>query len=186
MCSHLFTLICAAGFAAVVLVGTAEEARAACRDKLIGAKSKTNGKYQWQRRCFKLKKGRCVPCGRIHSAKIKYKTRGSGRCSRNKIAQDRADGCSAPDRIEFKGIGVPTPHKYRFNAACYEHDVCYATKGKSKKSCDKMFLRNMKDMCKHGVRGCKAIATAFYAAVVAKGKSSYQSGQAYAKKNCSK
>ena len=42
----------------------------------------------------------------------------------------------------------------------------------------------MNEMCKRGGAGCNGIAAAFYAAVVAKGKSSYRGGQDYRKKEC--
>jgi hypothetical protein len=189
MWPHLLSFICAAGFAVIVLIGTAEEARADCPDKLIAAskskKDKTSGKYQWQGQCFKVLKGKCVPCGPKHSRNLKSKTKGYGKCSRRKIALARADGCSAPKTIvNYKGIVIKTPHKYRFRAACYEHDVCYATYGKKKLDCDKAFLANMKDMCKRGGPGCKTVANAYFAAVAAtpQGMSSYRGGQNYAQR----
>lgn len=180
MWSHLLSLIYAVGFAATVLIGTAEVARADCPDKLIGANDRS-GKYQWQGQCLKITG--CRPCGPVHTRNIKYKTKGYGKCSRNKIASKRADGCSAPSG-KYKKLYLSTPYKKKFKAACDEHDVCYATYGKKKRDCDKAFDRNMADMCKRAGKGCKPMAYAFFNAVFLAGLPSYRNGQKYANENC--
>ncbi len=164
-----------------------------CSHRLIGAKNR-DGKYQWQGRCFKLTKG-CQPCGKIHTRKIKYMTKRHGSCSRRTIASERADGCSAPStRFFFKQPGLPTnprkliqlktPYKYKFKAACDEHDVCYSSLGRNKRVCDRSFYNNMIDMCKRSGKGCKSMAWVYFRFVSALGNSSYLDGQNYANKKC--
>ena len=60
-----------------------------------------------------------------------------------------------------------------FHPACTEHDRCYASCGKGKGTCDKLFLRDMRNICDRmpGLLGaldrsiCRAMASAYYEGV---------------------
>lgn len=75
----------------------------------------------------------------------------------------RDDGCSASI--------VSRPMTGIFRAACAIHDICYATPGRSQRSCDGDFKHNMLQTCRFpglgsvGYPVCAAAAGAAYAAV---------------------
>jgi hypothetical protein len=97
----------------------------------------------------------------------------TGQCTRMKIFVDRADGCS----------GGVSSDKRRFRAACNEHDVCYATPGKTQKGCDEDFLANMRYMCEFEQGGCRGAAF-FIRGFVAFATKSYNNGQDYVARKC--
>lgn len=91
---------------------------------------------------------------------------------------ERPNGCSnSPDSNWFNsGTG--------FKPACDNHDRCYSTVGKSKRTCDDNFKADMDKICATGtpVIGCSRAATLYYRAVVKHGASAYTTAQKEAKK----
>ena len=84
----------------------------------------------------------------------------------------KPDGCSIPS--EYEGITFPSGYRselrYRFQAACNQHDACYANFASyiTKERCDRDFLRNLNFICDHviaKVPGCYGEAFSMYTAV---------------------
>ncbi|WP_407493452.1 hypothetical protein [Pseudooceanicola sp. MF1-13] len=167
-------------------------AYADCRDTVLGPDGKL-GKYKWQGNCFKPLKGGCKPCGGKNTSVIPKRTNGGGICSREYIAEKRADGCSVFLQANYQniwtnsaiaaGLVMSNTMQYLgvFAAACHEHDICYATPGRTKQGCDDKFRDNMKAICKHHELKCGAVAEGFYQAVKQAGQPSYDDGRVFAK-----
>jgi hypothetical protein len=174
-------------FAVAVMILSAGTAAADCPDRVIelGKYEGRDGRFQWQGQCFRGVLKGCKPCGPVHKKKVPYLTKGGGSCTRKMIANHRADGCSAPSG-EVKDVKLATPYKWKFKAACDEHDVCYATPGTEKEWCDRAFYQNMMATCKHAPEGCGSMAYVFFQAVykTPMGLSSYHGGQRFARENC--
>lgn len=102
-------------------------------------------------------------------------------CSRGYILQNRSpDGCSG---------GVAEDNRIRFRAACMEHDICYATLGKTRDECESDFDKNLTAICREEnplrISDCMVSAKSFTTGVLLGGQSSYDSGQKWAARNCS-
>jgi hypothetical protein len=124
--------------------------------------------------------GECRPCGPETRHSILYEAPNFSSCSREKIRNARADGCS----------GGAAADRGRFLAACNEHDICYSTLGMPKIDCDELFWENMHDICDHdGDVFCEVGADAFYLFVVhdpnGRVQQGYEWNQEWAEKNCS-
>lgn len=97
-------------------------------------------------------------------------------------ARAKPNGCSTPT---FTHI-ITKKYNKLFKPACNKHDVCYSSKSKtSRKSCDKKFLTNMRNICfkKYGKPSnprigksgdCTGTAGIYYNSVRAFGKSHYK------------
>jgi len=109
----------------------------------------------------------------------------------NKSIQNRADGCSIPESVQWKGIKHTLNkdwrknNKKRFRSQCNQHDIYYATLGKSKKSCDDTFRKGMHKKCNSNPV-CLVEADIMYAAVHLEGGEGYKNGQKWGKNNCKK
>ncbi len=185
MWSHLLSLICAVGFAAIVLIGTTEEARADCPNLPVQC---GKNKVGWRGSCFKVLKG-CKPCGPAHC-----KARPGERQVRKKLVASHAEGVACRRIIRDKVVkevkekkwssscSVPKGMKFKLanlvfgKSACLEHDICYYLRGISRKACDTAFLTNMKancrqsNLCKLGTVECLLAANVFHRAVRALAK----------------
>ncbi|KST69396.1 hypothetical protein [Mastigocoleus testarum] len=96
----------------------------------------------------------------------------------------RTKGCGSGASWYF----VPNSPRFgaNFKPACNNHDICYETKGKSKSSCDKRFLFEMKSACRRKYNSivekafipkCYAVAYTYYQGVVKGGASAYKKAQ---------
>lgn len=91
------------------------------------------------------------------------------------------NGCSVPPM--FAWLPLASLHMRIFNDACNKHDSCYGRCSSDKTQCDKLFFEDMKNACDQydrdvGYRAqCKAMASAFYLAVVTRGESYYEDAQ---------
>jgi hypothetical protein len=86
-----------------------------------------------------------------------------------------ADGCSGGGRRD----------RWRFQAACNEHDKCYATEGMTKAECDANFSRNMDMICNVvGGAFCQDARRGFVSGVVIAGDAPYRNAQQWAEKRC--
>ncbi|MAK62690.1 MAG: hypothetical protein CMK09_17100 [Ponticaulis sp.] len=85
------------------------------------------------------------------------------------------NGCSTPDNF---ASDVTDIYDRRFQNACNNHDVCYATPGKSKSDCDTNFLADMSATC-GGNAVCLGFASGYSGAVAAsnEGQVSYNNAQ---------
>ena len=69
----------------------------------------------------------------------------------------------------------------QFVNACNTHDLCYATPGASKSSCDGAFLGAMKSTCSPLDAECQGMATTYFGFVSQLGDESYQASQKHMK-----
>ncbi len=152
-------------------------AYADCPDYIDGTVNNT-GSYYWQGTSLNLFEG-CTDEGPRHSDMVPHRVGDSGTCSRQTVADSRADGCSVPGGIDIGGYTT------KFRAACDMHDACYSTLGKGKYECDAEFLANMTNMCGHdNPVYCLPAATAFYEAVKDFAGGSYSDDQKWADNTC--
>ncbi|XP_048258488.1 conodipine-P3-like [Haliotis rufescens] len=83
-------------------------------------------------------------------------------CDRNRYV----NGCSVP----YKWI----PFKNTFRPACNRHDVCYscaAAYGISKATCDRRFLRSMRQICSRSrLRNCRSTSFVYHFGVAVFGR----------------
>jgi len=117
-------------------------------------------------------------CVRLHDNANWYIPKRRGKS----CANARVDGCSIPDAVQ----GLFTVRDMRLmTPSCNEHDLCYSTKGNSKKDCDDDFKKNL-NKTKSKFQG-GYVTTAIYEAVNKFGDKSYKDGQAWGKgKKCYK
>lgn len=107
------------------------------------------------------------------------------------------DGCSGPEIDNTpitNGLGIFLPSNSGlvtpndlFEAACVEHDYCYATHGATKQTCDLNFLNNMNYICRianNGI-GCYDVTSIMFTAVVAApdAQNAYDNAQNFARNN---
>lgn len=96
-------------------------------------------------------------------------------------ADSRVDGCS----YGLAKIAFTERDKKLMRPSCNEHDLCYSTKGNSKKDCDNDFKNNLKKTKKKFQGGF--VVDTLYDAVLVLGEKSYKNGQAWgAKHKCKK
>jgi hypothetical protein len=176
----LHRLICAATFAGMTFIGTAQEARADCPDLPVRCGA---DKVGWRGQCFSLTKG-CKPCGPAHckarpgESQVKRKLvsphpkgKECRRLVRNYVVERDSkspSSCSVPggakDVFELASLVFG-------KSACMEHDICYYLPGVSRKACDDAFLVNMKANCqqanlrKLGTADCLVAANLFHRSV---------------------
>jgi len=144
------------------------EAALICRDQPkdtrsdLTARTGVNFKYQPMKKSGGLF-GKCKKNGGIKTIPMSI----PASLQLPRIHSWRSDGCSAGG---IKG-------KRLFHAACVAHDVCYATNGVSKFTCEKLFRKNLKIIASHGPVGSHVKAESFFTAVGVAGHSSYRKGQ---------
>ena len=180
MYSYLLTLVCAAGFAPMALIGTVSEARADCPDLPVRCGSNEVG---WRGQCFSLTKG-CKPCGPAHC-----KARPGEKQVKQKLVSPHPKGAACRKRVRDyvvnrdrkspSNCSVPGGATKVFElaelvfgkSACLEHDICYYLPGVSREACDDAFLVNMKANCqqanlrKLGTADCLIAANLFHRSV---------------------
>ncbi len=81
----------------------------------------------------------------------------------------KPDGCSTPSEVSSV---LGSTYNTRFKNACDQHDICYATAGQTKASCDVQFKSDMDRICGLDLT-CRDIATLYAGAVLVGGQSSY-------------
>jgi len=160
-----------------------------------------NGKHTitWSK-CYDWSEFSCTACHSQNFLEHDWECNGYNAEVCKTDSTERADGCSYPDEVEIAGVRVKTPKNgfdQFFTEACNQHDICYATFGRSREKCDDDFSTNMNSICRAypdsinipgviGMAGCLSWAEIFYSAVSRsdEGKKSHKKGQDWAVKEC--
>lgn len=153
---------------AALLMAASAGAATACKPKVVD-EGLTKWSGQFQVMLLRRKGFKCVDTGQRRTFTVPQRVRARN-CPINRVVeQRRPDNCTAGVRSD----------KIRFRAACFEHDVCYSTRGATRQECDRLFKTNLLYICdKIENRGaCRLSANSFFAAVTVAGARRYRQFQ---------